>query len=153
VGRINRDRREQWIKLPFTVIVDESQGLVVQLVDTQHANSLLCQFRPQALVPAGILLIHKFVGGAVNQLPLFHHRQSIGSGEVMPVFQLLQQTADPDLEKFIQIAGGDGQKFDPLKQGIAQVFGFFEHAPVKFQPGFFAVQKKGAAAGGHSCHK
>jgi hypothetical protein len=62
----------------------------------------------------------------------------------MAVFELLEQAAYPDLKKFVQIAGGDGQKFHPFKERIAEIPRFFEHAPIKFQPRFFAVEEGGA---------
>jgi hypothetical protein len=59
---------------------------------------------------------------------------------------LLQQAAHADLKKFVQIAGGDSQKFHAFEQRIAKIPGFFEHAPIKFQPRFFAVEEGGAIA-------
>ncbi len=64
----------------------------------------------------------------------------------MAVFELLQQAAHPDLKKFVQIAGGDSQKFHAFEERIAKIPGFFEHAPIKFQPRFFAVEEGGAIA-------
>jgi hypothetical protein len=62
------------------------------------------------------------------------------------IFELLQQAAYPDLKEFVKIAGGDGQKFHAFEQRIAEIPGFFEHAPIKFQPRCFAVQEWGAIA-------
>jgi hypothetical protein len=50
--RVHRDRSEQRVEFLFTVIVHELQCRLVQFVDAEDANSLLRQFRPQALVPA-----------------------------------------------------------------------------------------------------
>ena len=70
----------------------------------------------------------------------------------MAVFELLQQAADPDLEEFIKVAGGDREKFDALEQRIADIGGLFENAPIKFQPGSFAVQERSAAVRRWSTH-
>ena len=58
---------------------------------------------------------------------------------VMAVFNLLQQASHANLEKFIEVAGGNGQKFHPLQKRIAGVFRFFQYAPIEFQPRFFAI--------------
>src|ERR1700724_2996860 len=79
-----------------------------------------------------------------DQFPFLHHGETVGSGGVVPVFKLLQQAAYPDLKEFVQIAGGDGQKFHAFEQRIAEIAGFFEHAPIKFQPRVFAVEESGA---------
>src|ERR1700692_527552 len=81
-----------------------------------------------------------------DQFPLLHHSEAVGSGGVVPVFELLQQAAYPDLKEFVQIAGGYGQKFHAFEQRIAEIPGFFEHARIKFQPRFFAVEEGGAIA-------
>src|SRR4030088_3334154 len=81
-----------------------------------------------------------------DQFPLLHHGQAVGSGGGVAVFEWLQQAAYPDLKAFVQIAGGDGQKFHAFKQRITEIPSFFEHAPIKFQPRFFAVEEGGAIA-------
>ena len=64
----------------------------------------------------------------------------------MAVFELLQQAAYPDFKEFVQIAGGDGEKFHAFEQRVAEIPGFFEHAPIKLQPRCFAVQEWRAIA-------
>src|SRR5260370_40702229 len=44
------------------------------------------------------------------------------------------------------MAGGYGQKFHTFEQRIAEIPSFFEYAPIKFQPRFFAVEEGGAIA-------
>src|SRR5882762_5586685 len=79
-----------------------------------------------------------------DQFPLLHHSEAVGSHRVVAVFELLQQAAYPNLKEFVQIAGGDGEKLHAFEQRIAEIPSFFEHAPVKFQPRFFAVEEGGA---------
>src|SRR5450631_1707414 len=88
----------------------------------------------------------------VDQFPLLHHGEPTWSGGVVAVFELLQQAADPDFKEFVQVAGGDGEKFYALKQRITEVSSLFEHAPIKLQPRCFAVQECGAIARSWSNH-
>src|SRR5260370_10220599 len=81
-----------------------------------------------------------------DQFPLLHHGETVGSGGVVAVFELLQQAAYPDLKEFVESTGGDGKKFQAFEQRIAEIPGFFEHAPIKFQPRFFAVEEGSAIA-------
>ncbi len=53
---------------------------------------------------------------------------------------LLQKAGDSYLDKFVQIAGGDGEELDSFQQRIAFVQGFFEHTTVKRQPGLVAIE-------------
>ena len=144
--RVHGYRSEQRVKLAFAVVVHERHRRVIEFVDAEDANSLLCQFRPQSLVPAGILFFDELVRRFFDQFPLLHHSETVGSSGVVAVFELLQQAADPDLKEFVQVAGRDGQKFHAFEQRIAEVSSLFEHAPIEFQPRGFAVKKGGAIA-------
>ena len=150
--RVHRDRGKQRIELPLAVVVHEGQRRLIQFVDAEDANSLLRQFRPQAFVPAGILFFDELVGCVFDQFPLLHHGEAVGSGGVVAVFQLLQQAAHPDFEEFVQIAGGNRQELDAFEQRIAEISGFFQHAPIKFQPRGFAVEERGAIVQSCSNH-
>ena len=150
--RVHRNRGKQRIKLALAVVVHERHGRVIQFVDAEDANSLLRQFRPQAIIPAGILFFDELMGRVFDQLPLLHHGEAVGSRGVVAVFELLQQAADTDLKEFVQVAGGDGQKFHAFQQRIAKVSRFFKHAPIEFQPRCFAVQKGGAITWSLSSH-
>ena len=92
------------------------------------------------------MFFDEIAGRVFDKIPFLHHSEPVGRSGVVTVFELLQQAADPDLKEFVQIAGGDGQKFNAFQQRIAEIPGFFEHAPIKFQPRCFAVQKRGTIA-------
>src|SRR6266567_5679973 len=111
-------RSQQRVQFAFAIFVDVSEHVVVQLVDTQDANALLRQLRPQLLIPTGVLFFDELVRQAVEQLPLLDHRQAVGRGGVIAVFQLLQEAADANFKKFIEIAGRDRQKFNPFQERI-----------------------------------
>jgi hypothetical protein len=68
------------------------------------------------------------------------------------ILELLQQATDANLEKFVEIVGGDGKKFHTFEQRIARISGFFEHPPIKFEPRGFAVEKGRAVAQRLSSH-
>ena len=53
---------------------------------------------------------------------------------------LLQQARDSHFDKFVQIAGGDGEELDSLQQRVAFVQRFFEHPAVESQPGLVAIE-------------
>ena len=54
---------------------------------------------------------------------------------------LLDQARDTHHEKFVQIAGRDGQEPQALKQRMGRIAGFFQHPAVEFQPGKFAIDE------------
>ncbi len=70
----------------------------------------------------------------------------------MPVFELLQQAADANLEEFIKIAGRNGEKFHALEQRIANIASLFEHPPIELEPRGLAVEKSGAVVRNLSNH-
>ena len=139
MSRVHRHRGEQRVEFPFAVIVRERQRRLIQFVNAQDSNSLLRQLRTQVVVPARILFFNELMSGVLDQLPLLRHGEAVGSSGVVTVFELLQQAANPDLKKFVQIAGGNGQELHPLEQGIAEIRCFFQHPPIKLQPRRFAV--------------
>src|ERR1017187_6779467 len=64
---VHGDRGKQRIELPLAVVVHEGQRRLIQFVDAEDANSLLRKFRPQALVPTGILFLDEVVGYVFDQ--------------------------------------------------------------------------------------
>ena len=67
-------------------------------------------------------------------------RHQVWTRLVVAVFNALQNSGDANLKELIQIAGGDGEKFDPLQQRIGVILGFFQHAPVEVHPGFVSIE-------------
>ena len=55
-------------------------------------------------------------------------------------FDLLQDAGDADLQKLVEVAGGDGEKLDALEQRVGGVVGLFEDAAVELKPRLVAVQ-------------
>jgi hypothetical protein len=48
------------------------------------------------------------------------------------MFDALQKAGNANLHEFVQVAGGDGQKFHTLEERVIFVAGFFEDPAVKF---------------------
>ena len=46
-----------------------------------------------------------------------------------------------DFEEFVEIAGADGKKFQPLEKWVAFILGFLEHTTIEREPGRIAVEK------------
>ena len=55
------------------------------------------------------------------------------------MFGLLHETRQTYFDKFVKIAGGDGEKFYAFKERIIRVASFFEDAFVKLQPGIVTI--------------
>src|SRR5713101_1277655 len=108
---INRHRRQQKIEFALAVILYESAGRLIQLMQAQNANALLRKLRTQFLIPALILLTDKLVQLFRNQVALLEQRQAVGASLGVSVFDLLYQARDTHFEKFVQIVGADGKKF------------------------------------------
>ena len=68
--------------------------------------------------------------------------QAIKARLGVAVFNALHDAGDANFDKFIQIAGGNGEEFDPFEQGIGRILGFFENTAVEAQPGFIAADKE-----------
>ena len=133
--RIDRHRRQQQIEFPFAIVFDEGAGILIQFVQAENADSLLRKLRAAA--------VHSSSGTARQQIcecpreisvALFHQGQAVRPGFGVAVFNLLHQPGHPHFEKFIEIAGADGEKFQPLEQRIAFILRLFQHAPVELQP-------------------
>ena len=112
-------------------------------MQAQNADAMLGKRRPQLVVPAAILVVHKLVGLAGDHIALLHQRQTIGSRFGVAIFNLLHQAGHAHFEELIQVAGRDGKKFQPLEQRVASILRFFEDAAVERQPGGFPVDVVG----------
>jgi len=108
-------------------------------VQGQHANAVLRQRRAQS-VPALVLVFHKLVGKARQNVALFSQRQAIRASFVIAVLDLLHHRSHANLEKFVEIIGGDGEKLQALQKGVVLILGFLEHTTVEREPGRITVQ-------------
>src|SRR5580658_347370 len=79
------------------------------------------------------------MGLARNDVALLQKRESIRPRFCIPVFDLLHQAGYAHFEKFVEIAGTNGEEFKSLQYRITLVLRFFEHTPVESQPRGFAI--------------
>jgi hypothetical protein len=56
------------------------------------------------------------------------------------VFHLLKQSRHPHFNKFVKVAGSDGEEFDSFEKRIRFIQGFFQHSAVEGEPGFVAIE-------------
>ena len=105
----------------------------------QHANAPLRQSGPQS-VPALVLVVHKLVGKARQDVSFFAQGEPVGPGFVIAIFNLLHHCRYPNLEKLVEVTGRDGEKLQALEQRIALVLSLFKHTPVERKPRGIAIE-------------
>ena len=116
--RVDGDGREQRIDL--ALIKCGGILLLPSVIAScmQHANPSRVQSGQQLLVPAAVLALDKraHLRGVARRgsAPASPVRADL----VVAVFNTLQEAGDADFDKFVEIAGGDGQKLHALEQRI-----------------------------------
>lgn len=80
--------------------------------------------------------------GLRNVLQFFFDGEPIRADALGAMFDLLKKAGDADFDEFVEIVGGDGQKFDAFKKRIAVVASLIEHTLIEGQPLEVAVQVK-----------
>ena len=132
--RIHRHWRQQRIQFLFAVFFDEAQRSGSNSCSPRTRIPFSAERRTQPRIPAVVLIVDKFVGQLVQQIPFFGKGQAVRAGLVVAVFNLLHHGGDAHFEELVEIAGGDGEKLQPLEQRIAFVLGLFEHTPIEREP-------------------
>ena len=112
----------------------------MQLIHRQNPDPVLRKLRDQFFVPAFILISNKHVHCRRNLFELFARSVTVRADVLRAMLDLLQETGDPDFNKFVQIIGGDGKKLDAFKQRVAVIAGFFKNALVEGHPLEMAVE-------------
>jgi hypothetical protein len=74
-----------------------------------------------------------------DKIALFGQSQAVRPGFGITVFNLLNQSGQPDFKKFIKIVSADREKLQPLEQRIIFVLRFFQHTMIELQPRNFAI--------------
>jgi hypothetical protein len=148
------DGGEEGVDFALVVIGGKLTRILVHLVPGKDADFGGAHGGEKVLVPAAILVGDEALGIVLEDVEGLAEGSAVGRGFVIAVFNALEDAGDADLEELVEIAGGDGEEFDAFEQGIGGVLGFFEHAPVKAEPGFVAAQEKALSALGffpHTC--
>ena len=74
------------------------------------------------------------MGEPLNLIERFGRTQAIRGNIAGFAFDLLFDTGDADLEKFVQVRTENAKKFHPLDQRLGRVLRFLENAAIKFEP-------------------
>ena len=78
---------------------------------------------------------------------LFGGAKAVGAGRADAGMDHAHQPGHPHHVEFVQVGRGDGQKAQPLEQGMAAVLRFLDHPAVEGQPGEFAIDETRRAGG------
>jgi hypothetical protein len=149
---IDGDGRQQQVELSFTIVLDKSPGIFIELVQAQNPNSFFRKLRTQLFIPALVLLRNELMYLVRNNITLFGQGQPVRPGFAIPVFNLLDQSRQPNLKEFIQIIGADREKLQALQQRIVFILRLFQHAMIELQPGNFAVDVISRVVDRSACH-
>src|SRR5215467_9842813 len=136
---INGHRRKQQVELAFAIFLHEGASVFIELMQTEHADSLPRQLGAQALVPATVLFGNKPVHFLRDQIAFFRQGEAVGAGFGIAIFNLLHQAGDADFKEFVEVAGADRKKLEPLEQRVVRILRLFEHTAVELEPGKFTV--------------
>jgi hypothetical protein len=69
------------------------------------------------------------------------------------VFNSLEHAGDADLDELIEVACGDGEKFDAFEQRVGGILRLFQNPAVKGHPGFVTANYWGFGTGGWFRHR
>src|ERR1700730_18716916 len=98
--------------------------------------------RAKILGPAAVLIADEVVHRVDDDVQGLARGESIKARFCISVFNALHDAGDANLDKLIQIAGGNGEELDPFEQGIVGILSFFQHAAIEAQPRFIAADEK-----------
>ena len=142
--RIDRHRRQQRINLFVVEPKRLLARIVIQLLPSQHTDPLRRQRRQQLLVPASVLRLHKRRQPLAQPVQPLLQRQPTLVGSLrlnVAILNPLQNSRHPDLDKLVQVARRDRQKFHPLQQRIALITSLLEDTVVEPQPALVAAEE------------
>ena len=139
MARIEGQRRQDWEYLLLEVLAQQFALLALQFVVIEHLDPGLFQFRQDVEMPA--IRVPGQIGQqlATDGGQLLGRRHAIRRRFDCPSLQLSAQAGNTDHEELVQVAGKNGQKLDPLQQGMALIQRFFQHLTVELKPAQFAV--------------
>jgi hypothetical protein len=144
--RVNGDGGQE--RVDFTLIVVGGKGarFVVHFFPAEDADVGLAHGGQQILVPAAVLVGDEPLGFFLDGIEGFAQGSAVGRGLVVAVFDALQDACNANLEELIEIAGGNGEKLDSLKEGVGGILRLFEDAAVEAEPGFVTAEEKALSA-------
>jgi hypothetical protein len=88
-----------------------------QLVDVTEEDIVLAQERLDLLVPEPVLLRHHLVHNALDRFEDRGRAHSFGTDVARLARDLLLDSGDPDLEKFVEIRADNGEDLTRSRRG------------------------------------
>ncbi len=113
---IDGDGRQQRIDFALKVALGKGAGFFAQLVPLQQPDALLAQLGQQLLVPAAVLGGDKAVNFGGQRGQRLVGAQAVVARLAVAVFNALHEAGLADLNVFVEVGAGDGEKLDPLEQ-------------------------------------
>src|SRR5438270_5171071 len=98
---------------------------------------------PQIFVPAAVLPFYKVVGLGGKQLAFLEQGHAVRSSLGVAVLDLLDQSGHSHFEKFVKVAGGNGEELQTFQQRVGGVIRLFENTLVEGEPGGLAIEVVG----------
>ena len=90
-------------------------GGFVDLAPLQHADAILIKRRAKVFRPAAVLIADKIVHILDHDVQGLLRGEAVEARLRVSIFNTLHDAGYPDFDEFIQVAGGNGQKFNPLE--------------------------------------
>ncbi len=103
------------------------------MTPTDEADLMFFQFRQQNVVEDRVLTVDVTVHQFADARQRLMRLQTIGAGLFAGERDLLLEASHANFEKFVEVAGEDQQKFQPLKQRVGLIQRLFQHADVELQ--------------------
>ena len=148
---VERDGGEEWVDLLLKELDGELAVGLAEVLPLEDADAGFFEFGDEAVVPAIGLVEGEAVQVAADAVEALGAGEAAGVdalGEAEAFFKALEDPGDANLDELIQVAGGDGEEFYALEEGVGGVVGFFEDAAVELKPAFVAVDEATAGKGG-----
>lgn len=133
VRRVEADRGDDRRDLVAEVAAHPGFDLDRPVAATDEAHLVLFQLRQQNVVEDRVLTINVTVHQLADPRQRLMRLQAVSTGLFTGEGDLLLQTGDADLEKFVEVAGEDQQELQALQQRIGLVQRLFQHADIELQ--------------------
>ena len=139
VAWVDRQRGQNGVDLAQKVVAQPLTFGRAQIGVVEQANPMLAQFGKDIFVQTGALNVDHRPDRACDQRQLDVGCPAV-EGQVGHSSCLLAfEPADPFAEILVEIAGSDGNEFEPLEQRGAGIDRFVQHTPVEIEPAELAV--------------
>ena len=119
----------------------KARSRVAELLAGDHADAFLAQFADRARPRCACWSAIRSRAVSSTLASCSAGVRPSADGVVTPGTHHAHQAGDAHHVEFVQVGGGDGQKAQPLEQGMAAVLRLLDHPAVEGQPGQFAVDE------------